>query len=574
MKRLLLNLILPVLSLTASANPISQSEALNIAKRMTAKMHKPSVALSVSNLQNEAKDRSGQRMACPPYYAFNLDNENGFVLVSGDDQFPAILGYSDNGQLPASVDELPCCLRLFLDSYSEYVSDVRMGNIGAPRKEHGESIGTPMMSPMITCKWGQDTPFNLYCPSNEQRGQSIVGCVATAMAQLMYKWKWPETGTGVVSYSNAYGQIRVDFSQSTYNWSIMKNTYGALDIKKETGKAVAKLSYDCGVSVRMDYANGGSGTYTQLTIPAFYTNFRYKASTLNAITRVSCNNTREFLDHILRELRQDRPVLFSASSTSGSGSDAGGHAFVIDGYDSENFLHVNWGWNGRANGYYDVEVMDALSYHFSEGQTIVVGIQPDYEGNDNEKPHQSRMRIIKPFSTTLVKTNVDKDFNLNLGEFYNYYPYGNKYKMGIALFDYNGQLLEVVSNIFEDYLAAWSGYSTYNDFVCKIPKKYDNNGYVLRIVSKQDGYDNWELADVDGGSEQNKIPVLIQNGTVFFNQVPTAIDTIPFDESNVTTVYYDINGHVISDIVSHRGIVVKVDTDVNGNKRTAKIVNK
>ena len=114
MKKLILTLILPLLSLTVAANPISQSEALNIAKRMTVMMHKPSVALNLSTLQNEVKDRSGQRMECPPFYAFNLENDNGFVIVAGDDQFPAILGYSDQGALPDATEELPCCLRFSL----------------------------------------------------------------------------------------------------------------------------------------------------------------------------------------------------------------------------------------------------------------------------------------------------------------------------------------------------------------------------------------------------------------------------------------------------------------------------
>ena len=574
MKKLIFSLILPLLSLNVVANPITQSEARNIAKRMTMKMNKPSVALSLSTLQNEVKNRSGQRMTYAPFYAFNLENENGFVIVAGDDQFPQILAYSDQGSVPEEAEELPCCLRLFLDSYSEYVNDVREGKATAPQKAHGESEGTPMMDPMLTCKWGQDSPFNLYCPYNEERGQSIVGCVATAMAQVMYKWKWPETGTGVVSYSNAYGQIRVDFSQSTYNWSIMKNTYGTLDIKKESGKAVAKLSYDCGVAVHMDYANGGSGTYTQLVIPAFYTNLRYKASSLDVFKRDCCNDTREFLNHILSEMRQGRPVIFSASSTSGSGADAGGHAFVIDGYDSADFLHVNWGWNGRGNGYYDVEVMDALSYQFSQDQAVVVGIQPDYEGNDNEKPHQTRIRVYSSFSTYLTKTSVDKDFKLNIGEFYNHCPYGNKYQIGIALYDYNGQLLEVVSGLYDDYLAAWSGYKSYDDFTCNIPKKYDNNGYMLRIVSKVDGYDNWELADMNGGSELNKIPVLIQNGTVYFNEVPTAINDIISDASVVNTEYFNLNGQIVNDIDNFHGIIVEKrvysDGSVKALKRLAK----
>ena len=572
MKKLILNLILPLLSLTVAANPISQSEALNIAKRMTVKMHKPSVALNLSTLQNEAKDRSGQRMAYPPFYAFNLENDNGFVIVAGDDRFPAVFGYSDQGSIPASADELPCCLRFLLDSYSEYVSEVRAGKVSAPQKAGGVSEGTPMMDPMLTCKWGQDTPFNLYCPSNEERGQSIVGCVATAMAQLMYKWKWPETGTGVVSYNTGYGPIRVDFSQSTYNWSIMKNTYGALDVKKETGKAVAKLSYDCGVSVKMDYANGGSGTHTEWTIPAFYTNFKYKASTLNYYRRDCCNNTREFMDHILREMRQNRPILFSAASTSGSGADAGGHAFVIDGYDSADFLHVNWGWNGRANGYYDVELMDALTFHFIEDQCVIVGIQPDYEGNDNGMPHQMRIYIEREFSTTLVKTALDTDFTLNTGPFYNNCPYGNKYKVGIALYNYEGQLLEVVSDLYDDYLAAWKGVNRTSGFVCNIPKKYDNNGYMLRIVSKVDGYDNWELADMVGGSELNKIPVLIKSGTVYFNQVPTAIENVESDNTVISTVYYDLNGCIIADFNSYRGIAVKMEQDANGKMKTSKII--
>jgi len=570
MKNLFLILAASIFTFKVIANPVSPSQAMSIARNMAGKMKKPTADLQLTGIQNEVKGRDGKTLADPAFYAFNIQGEDGFVIVAGDDQFPQIIGYSTEGEIPQQYDQLPCCLRFYLEMYSMYVDEVRNGNAQAPQRAHGQSEGTPIVDELVSAKWGQDEPFNIYCPSNSTLGQSIVGCVATAMSQIMYKWKWPETGTGMVSYTNKYGNTSVNFSQSNYNWAIMKNKYGTLDKKKETGKAVAKLCYDCGVSTYMSYGEAGSGTHSQYVLQAMYKNFRYKASTLDYLLRDCCNTKDEFMNRIKRELNAGRPVYMSAASSTDGGSDAAGHAFVLDGYDTADYIHVNWGWTGTANGYYDIDVMDAGGYKFILSQDIIFGIQPDYEGNDNKQANQYRLYVTKPFTVNNTTATVDKDFKANMSEFYNNFPFANEYDFAIALYTHNGELLDIVSNTFNERLGAWKGYTSYSNFTCNIPKKYDNGGYLLRLVSRQPDFDDWVLVDMIGGSEVNKLPIVIKNSTISFNEYPTAVNDIISDANILRTEYFGIGGQKIVDVENAKGIIIEKRTYSNGTTKTFK----
>ena len=538
------NLLVFILLLNAGivvASPVKPTEAFRKAMAFFKNKEVTVESLNYVEPQNLAKGRDVVSASNPAFYAFNNGENEGFVIIAGDDLLPDVVGYAPDGYIPDIYDELPCCLRLFLDSYTQYVDDVRQGKAKKPAKANGVSMGTPVVEPLLTSKWGQDSPYNMYCPNNDP-----VGCVATAMAQILLKWKWPETGKGSLTYTNDYGEYTTDFSQSTYNWSIMRPSYSTLDIKKrvEACEAAALISKDCGMATYMSYNPSGSGTHSQYVPRALVKFFSYKASTLDYMRRDCCSSKERFLSIIKHELDEGRPVYFSAKSSTGGGSDAGGHAFVVDGYDTEDFVHVNWGWNGSSNGYYDVSVMDGSSYTFNGDQCIYYGIEPDYEGIDTTL-RQCRIYLVNAPVVIIKSVSQSKTFDVKIKVFYNSHPFSNSFHIAIGMFDYDGQLLDIVTTDDNNtFLAAWNGFSDYDPLTCKVPEKYSAEGYYyLSVVTRQDGYDDWVLPDKTGGPEKNRIYIHVKDGLVYFNEErPELNGDINGDGSvNITDVVETIN---------------------------------
>lgn len=208
------------------------------------------------------------------------------------------------------------------------------------------------MEPLVSTKWNQDAPFNNFAPEytddNNNTQRCATGCAATAMAQIMKFHNWPEQGVGHYSYEHqSFGTISSDFSKHVYDWTNMIDRYNNGEYSNVQADAVALLMKDCGVSLNMNYGPVSGASIYSYT-PAFKNYFRYSSRTVN---RSGCE-TAEFTRIITDELQEGRPIIYC-----GTGED-GGHAFVVDGYDTNYFLHVNWGWGGYSDGYFDMNYMD------------------------------------------------------------------------------------------------------------------------------------------------------------------------------------------------------------------------
>lgn len=209
-----------------------------------------------------------------------------------------------------------------------------------------------VVEPLVTTKWNQDAPFNNFAPEytddNNNTQRCATGCAATAMAQIMKFHNWPEQGVGHYSYEHqSFGTISSNFSEHVYDWTDMIDRYNNGEYSNVQADAVALLMKDCGVSLNMNYGPVSGASIYSYT-PAFKNYFRYSSRTIN---RSGCE-TAEFTKIITDELQEGRPIIYC-----GTGED-GGHAFVVDGYDTNYFLHVNWGWGGYSDGYFDMNYMD------------------------------------------------------------------------------------------------------------------------------------------------------------------------------------------------------------------------
>ena len=315
-------------------------------------------------------------------YVFNVADEGGYVIVSNDDRTIPVLGYSDNGHL--DPDDMPDNMKAWLQGYAreiECLDDISgIATTDVPAKVGNHATTT--LGPLVTTQWSQHAPYSDRCPRESSSGKRcFTGCVATAMAQVMNYHKWPESPTTEIpGYDwSEYIDTQDPLPVITFDWDNMKDTYtGKEPIEDPTAIAVSTLMRYCGQSVRMQYGTSSSGAYSKDVAPALETYFGYNESAQYLVR--SYYSYANWTDLIYNELEQRRPVIYNAMTR-----DAGGHAFVCDGYmyeGGEDLFHINWGWGGALDGYFVLSVLNANeNMVFDLNQGAIVGIQkPDDTG--------------------------------------------------------------------------------------------------------------------------------------------------------------------------------------------------
>ena len=283
-------------------------------------------------------------------YVFNTDN--AFVIISGDDNTMPVLGYSDNGKF--DVNNAPDGLKELIRFYQQEVKSFNAGTRGETIVIHDP------VAPLIKTTWDQSAPYNLDCPIDTiTNKQSVTGCVATAMAQVMYYYQYPDS----------------------FAWNDMKLSYSK-DDTSSAAYAVAKLMADVGASVFMNYSSSGSSAASSFVSEALRYSFGYSGTT--EYTNRENYTSKEWDELIYNELKLGRPVLYAAQAISPSQGESG-HAFVVDGYDDQGFYHVNWGWGGGSDGFFMLSVLNpyyqstggnAGSSGYSISPLAIVGIKP------------------------------------------------------------------------------------------------------------------------------------------------------------------------------------------------------
>lgn len=358
MRRLIFTLAALLVITSASAQQVSHEVALS---RALAFLHKTSNMKKGTNHEpnlSTAIERS-------ELYVFN-DEAGGYVVVSGEERTPSILGFSPDGKVDAL--NMPCNMRAWLQEYAAQIDYLRT-HPNATVTPKGTPEEREIIPPLMDCLFSQGEPYNYQCPVNPQTGNlCVTGCVATAMAQIMYRHKWPlETADVIPDYSTPSLDIGLpEVPITTIDWENIINDYNYYaNYTSEQADAIATLMHLCGCSVQMDYAES-SGASSENAANAFYRFFNYD----NYLEHRSWFSDEEWEELLYSELKEGRPVYYSGHSSEG------GHAFVIDGYGYEDldapYFHINWGWGGYENNYY--LMMDVGG--FNNNQMAIMGIQP------------------------------------------------------------------------------------------------------------------------------------------------------------------------------------------------------
>lgn len=382
MKKITLTTLVLLLTclLTAQAGPIDQQKARQLAAQF---MQKKGLQLKGEPRRAPGVSGTGSNEA-QPLYIFNTEGAKGFVIVAGDDRADAIIGYSTEG----SYDEenLPDNFRFYLQLLTNDMQALMASDATATTRRAIEIHDA--IAPLIKTKWDQGSAtadgyiYNTACPKLTLK-HCLTGCVATAGAQVMYYYRYPESTTGVDGYQVDGQYVSINnitvqgLPETSFYWDKMKLSYNDADQGTEAQQEVAKLMVYAGFAAQMNYGITGSGASTGILAEGMATYFDYNPYTWQYVKQ-SDYSVSDWDSMMYNELENGRPIIYSGQSKKG-----GGHAFICDGYDGEGLYHFNWGWSGQNNGYFKLAATNPYAGDGSQrdgyvnGIDAIIGLQPN-----------------------------------------------------------------------------------------------------------------------------------------------------------------------------------------------------
>lgn len=486
------------------ANPIDNADARQKAMSFLTARQKSGVGggpkRSSSNLRLTPAATSAA------YHAFNVAG-GGFVIMSASDRTQEVLGYSDSGTF--NLDNAPEAFKAWMAGLSDAVKAVEAGarstKSNAQRIQRVQSVTKNYIPTLVSARWNQGDPYNQQCPTYTENGEThtcATGCVATAMAQIMYFWKWPVAETGTIpAYTTKWNNSTRTYAalpSATFAWDDMTDTYNSAS-SAASKRAVAELMRYVGQSIEMGYGPS-SGASASATVKALKKYFGYDSNLYYANS--DDYNYEAWQDLIYNELAAGRPVLMNGDTSDRTG----GHEWVCDGYDGDGLFHMNWGWGGMSDGYFILTVMQpdhqgiggsTSSDGYSMGQGIVVGLQPA-TGEQTEPQEDVRISLfnLRLDKTIYTRKSVKRNF---------YFPItysagtnlsnGYQFDAAFTLYDAEGNILkETIGKEMNFEIQPgtyWPTRTVYVTFGQDLP----NGTYFIKGRSRKNGDTEWNNDD-------------------------------------------------------------------------------
>lgn len=563
MKRQLMAFISLFFGIALMAAPVSQEAARQKALQF---LSGRSGNVTAARGMQQVKLQLKEGVVTDQLYVFNVGQHEGFVIVSGDDcTGDLVLGYADKGEI--SAENMPDNLRSWLQGYADQIQWMKEHGV---RNDAAASRGAMKKSKtaipaMLTTKWNQSAPYNNYCPKMTSDGSvaAVTGCVATATAQVMYYQAKKHnitstTTTEIPGYQNQSGYYwYINGVQSTsmpakssvtIDWTkIPAEASPSTDDAKEQ---VARLMEYIGAGVQMQYrsSSDGSSATNEAAVTALVKYFGYDPDAKSIYAEDYTYDAWQ--DAIYTELSTNGPVLFGGDSTTG------GHAFIIDGYDHDDYFYVNWGWGGLSDGSFRLLILNpdnqgigGSAGGYSSGQMAMINVSPEDDGvslSDDAclTVTQCSCNVLScewyaygindyfyEVENTLYYPTMYYSLNNNTG-------WDLDFDWGLALYQ-NGSFVKLINE--PSTMNYPNGIRRYGYFGFKFGEKLSDGEYRLVAVSRKNGTDTWRKCI--GGDETYVKVTVSSNGEVMSFENMGAIktyaadgtETIVYNTSNVTT---------------------------------------
>ena len=479
MKKGVLFLVSLLVVTTMVAAPVSQQRAMQVAQQFIpvpdAQAQAPGMRAEeqpANIVYTHPMPKSGN----PAFYVVNVGGS--FVIVSADDMAHPVLGYNlgkrwpvaanEEVQLPPQVkgffDDLAAQMEAAIEANPNHIPDAEWPQPqSAPRRrmmsELPDSVG-----PLLTTTWDQGQYYNALCPEDQNSpydGHCPTGCVATAMAQIINYWGNQVQTRGIHSYETDYGTLTVNFDSAHYDFVHMPAQLTDSSSPQEI-QAVATLMRDCGVAAVMNYGATVSTSYEPVARVALINFFRFSPN-LSQVSKKYFSKD-EWIEMLHSDIIAGRPIYYG-----GEGSD--NHAFICDGYKLNNFFHFNFGWNGYADGWYQINAISPEGRDFNSNQTALIGIAPDNYGNVilGHMKGTSTYTIEEPieFKHLLGNNNYLGDASINDCHSYVYlYLSDTTKQIGVDIVQFQDQHVNLIDTIGYGYRDIWSYGDYYTPFLC------------------------------------------------------------------------------------------------------------
>lgn len=490
-------LLLVFMALSVSAENIPVDKARRIALEFFQSKKSRLVVDKLQMVYDGETDVSRSAGVSPAFYIFDNPEGKGFVIVAGDDMAEPILGYSYEHEFPEG--NLPPNVEVWLQSLRTQINDGRkLGTVSRPSSRALDATGEVVVQ-LETALWNQGYPYNQFCPDlndgGYDEGHPPTGCVITATAIVMYYHQWPEKGVGTLpEYAFGTNNTKVPAVQlgHVYDWKQMISEYQTGQYTVEQGEQVARLMADLGVMLQADYNENGTAASTYHLGSLLSTYMGYDKSAL--YMKRSDISEAEWHQVLQQELQAGRPIIYDGHN------DRSGHSFVLDGFTSERYYGVNWGWGGYCNGYF---LLNALvpqgngiggnNDHYNFNQSAVIGLKPDEGGDYVEKMVIQGSGLTSP----AVEFERYKPFELVATRVNNSGGGSVSGTLLWALTDRNGKIKEHLSDMnFKDLQSGWGWNDLYKSCTITVPISIGDR---IRLFYKSAQAPEWTL--IKGGDE-------------------------------------------------------------------------
>ena len=352
-----------LLAMCVAASEVSVSDAQTKALRFL--NQRPGTMLSMSaqelKLVHVESAQTGRNIA--DFYVFNAEDGSAFIIVAGDDRATDVLAY---GPHALDMKTVPCNMQWLLNQYKRQLTFLREHPEMSVSKTTVRSATVPV-SPLVSCTWNQRSPFYNQCPTSGSQ-HCLTGCIATAMAQVMYYWKFPAEAPAMDAYTSEVNGMAVGaLPGGVLDWDNMLDVYTSSATTQQRD-AVAMLMRYCGQSCHMGYGTSASGAYSDDELAGMKL-FGYNAEA--TLLSRDDYSAEQWAGMIEAQLTAGCPILYG-----GVDPDKGmGHGFVVDGCGG-GMYHVNWGYSGSGDGYFVLDAFSTMGYTFYSGQEMLYQVYP------------------------------------------------------------------------------------------------------------------------------------------------------------------------------------------------------